>query len=387
MRLPDDIVPDRDEARRRQVEDPLLGSAATAAEAAGLACPDAEWLGLYAEGALSRSEAATIEAHVQGCARCEEVVAAIARALPAAAAPDEAEATTGVGVTGWLRGWRWMVPAMSLAGAAAVALWLGRSPAPVAEMDLARTEAGPSASPAIAADELTQSFQRQQDRAKESASTATTNAAPAVEAAPAAKRLAEAAARRDAALKDQGQAEPAAAPTAIGGLLAETGTRSADAAKQKITEATAATDAASAPVPSREAAAAAPPAPAAPAIAAAPRTAAAPAEREERARTNAVGATAQTGDTGSGAPAGGAAAGGAASGARAADLRAPFERWRVRNGRLEFARDGKAWRRVTLPTSERVASVTERPDGTVLVITAAGAQFVSANLGATWERQ
>ncbi len=46
MSLPNDIVPDRDEARRRQADDPLLGSAAAAADAAGLGCPDAETLGL-----------------------------------------------------------------------------------------------------------------------------------------------------------------------------------------------------------------------------------------------------------------------------------------------------------------------------------------------------
>ena len=394
MSLPNDIVPDRDEARRRQADDPLLGSAAAAADAAGLACPDAETLGLYAERALSRAEAATIEAHVKGCARCDEVLAAIALTLPGAAAVDDARAADGAsgGVGGWLRGWRWMVPAMSLAGAAAVAFWLGRSPAPVVEVDLARTETGlarkapdadaardnfaaPAAPPAAApmpeppsakVSAAPPSVGRLADAAI--AGSGAMTAADAAEPV-AAKRMAESVgARADAAPSERRMAarERPAESTVSGNLAA-------DAAKPAAVQAESA-QAMAAQAPARAAEAVPPPAAPAPAVTAAPQVAGtASASREERAR--ALGATTS-----------GAAGGTTPSGAGPADLRAPFERWRVRNGRLEFARDGRAWRRVTLPTTERVTRVTERPDASVLVVTASGAEFVSTNLGATWQR-
>ena len=44
MSLPNDIVPDRDEARRRQAQDPLLGSAVTAADAKDLLVQHQEML-------------------------------------------------------------------------------------------------------------------------------------------------------------------------------------------------------------------------------------------------------------------------------------------------------------------------------------------------------
>lgn len=386
MSLPNDIVPDRDEARRRQAEDPLLGSAATAAEAAGLACPDAELLGLYAERALSRAEAAAIETHVRGCARCEDVVATIARALPASAAADEAGATTDAGVAGWLRGWRWMVPVMSLAGAAAVAFWLGRSPVPVAEMDMARTEAGPAgaASPGTPrADADKDAFAKQ----------AAPPAVPVAQTPPAAAGASASAV--GPALADRvGRVGPTAPNTvtleAANTAKAVGATGAAGASATAAEEATSAKSMAESLEARREIAAPAETM-AAPAAAPAPPPARL-AARERAAEPKTTGNVAA--DAASPAPASGAAAsqsvagaGAAASTVGAADLRAAFPRWRVRDGRVEFARDGKAWRRVTLPTSERVTSVTERPDGTVLVITASGVQFVSANLGATWQRQ
>lgn len=371
MSLPNDIVPDHGEARRREREDPLLASAAAAAEAAGLACPDAETLGLYAERALARAETATIEAHVKDCARCDEVLAAIALALPGAAAAEDGRAADGAGggIGRWLRGWRWMVPAMSLAGAAAVAFWLGRSPVPVAEMDLARTETGLARQ---AADSGAARDNVAAPAAPPAAAPMTAPPSAKVSAAPSSVgRLADSATAGSGTMTAADAAEPVAArkfaESAVGGSVA------ADAAKPAPPAAAVEpqpAQAMAAPAPARAAEAVPPPA----ASAAAPAPQAAGAPREERAR--ALGATAS-----------GAAGGSAPSAAGAADLRAPFERWRVRNGRLEFARDGRAWRRVTLPTTERVTRVTERPDGSVLIVTASGAELVSTNLGATWQRQ
>lgn len=110
MSLPNDIVPDRDEARRRQLDEPLLASVAAAADGAGLACPDAETLGLYAEQSLARQDAAAVAVHVRGCARCQDVVAAIARATPGAVVAAGEREPGSTGVAGWLNGWRWLVP-------------------------------------------------------------------------------------------------------------------------------------------------------------------------------------------------------------------------------------------------------------------------------------
>ncbi len=71
MSLPKDTVPDPH-------ADPLVASAmraAAAGQAAG--CPDADLLGLYAEQALSGDAHTRLESHVQGCGRCQAIVAAL----------------------------------------------------------------------------------------------------------------------------------------------------------------------------------------------------------------------------------------------------------------------------------------------------------------------
>lgn len=373
MSLPNDIVPDRDEARRRQAQDPLLGSAAAAADAAGLACPDAELLGLYAERALSRPEAAALEAHVQACARCHDVVEAIARATPdavAAAGTREPGSAGATGVAGWFGGWRWLVPAVSLAGATAVAFWLGRSPAP--DMELARTDAAPAARPVPqpaepARDALAPeaqgaaSFEAQMSQATPRVSPGGRTAANAETAAR--KSLPEAFANDSAMADAAGGAANAAAPAAEPARPADTAGFAPPAPASPATSAAARVASAESPSPA----------------AAAPQTA--ERLREERSRPATLGRAPQAEPP---APAD-AGAGAAAQGA--ADFRAPYTRWRVRDGVLEFARDGRTWRRVTLPTTERLATVVERPDATVLVVTVSGVEFVSTDRGATWERQ
>lgn len=359
MSLPKDIVPDQDDARRRQLDDPLLGSVAAAADAAGLACPDAETLGLYAEQALARTERAAVEAHVRGCARCEAVVASITRALPGALTPGVTPEPVSTGLAGWLNGWRWLVPAMSLAGAAMVAFWMGRAPA--SEVQMTRTDAAPAVA-----------LSREADATR---MTEAAPAAPAIVAAPT-KRAA-------GAERDPGMAGTAATALTDSATAAQRQTFADAAVDRRAPAEAAANEAGAAPARPSDTAAFAPPAPppprAASAEAPAPAAAAprsADAAREERTRAQALGRAKQAEPQ---------AQAGAAQGA--ADFRAPYARWRVRDGVLEFARDGRDWQRVSLPTDERLASVVERPDASVLVITTSGAEFVSTDLGATWQRQ
>ncbi len=126
MSLPPPPVPDPH-------ADPLVASALRAADGgeAG-ACPDAELVALCAERELDRRAHADVEAHVQGCARCQAMVTALVRAMPDEAAVGAAgvpEASAGDGFAAWFTGWRWLVPAASLTAMTVVAVWVGRGPA------------------------------------------------------------------------------------------------------------------------------------------------------------------------------------------------------------------------------------------------------------------
>ena len=73
-------------------------------------CLDPETLAAWADGALQGDEVASLEAHAAGCARCQGMLAAMARTPPAPTAPR--------------RSWRsFLVPvAMPLGAAAAIAI-------------------------------------------------------------------------------------------------------------------------------------------------------------------------------------------------------------------------------------------------------------------------
>ena len=112
--------------------DPLVASVLrAAADAPTLGCPDAELLALYAERALDASDLALVQPHLDGCPRCQAVVAACVRALPDASEPSSAPAgafDTGARGRSWFAGWRWLVPITSVATVAVVAVWIGRGP-------------------------------------------------------------------------------------------------------------------------------------------------------------------------------------------------------------------------------------------------------------------
>jgi len=75
-------------------------------------CLDAETLAAWVDGGLDRHQAALTEAHLSNCGQCQELLAALARALPPAAGQDRNGALD----------WRWwLVP---LTAAAAAGLWM-----------------------------------------------------------------------------------------------------------------------------------------------------------------------------------------------------------------------------------------------------------------------
>ena len=83
-----------------------------AATGPSAACADAATLAAWSDGTLGRRDRIAVEAHAARCARCQAMLAAMARTAPA---PDH---------RGWWRAptMRWLVPLT--AGAGAVALWV-----------------------------------------------------------------------------------------------------------------------------------------------------------------------------------------------------------------------------------------------------------------------
>src|SRR6185437_7132684 len=111
-----------------------MGRMSGADAVASAVCLEAADLAAWADGALPPSRAQSVESHLATCARCQAVVAAFAKAEPAAEPRSL-----------WSR-WQVVVPMVVSAAAAAtffVALWRGR-PAPAApSATIAQTEAAP----------------------------------------------------------------------------------------------------------------------------------------------------------------------------------------------------------------------------------------------------
>jgi hypothetical protein len=101
--------PDRDATLDR-----LLAGRATRSQGNSTdACLDADTLAAWADGALEAGALATAEAHAADCARCQAMLAAMARTTPLA--PAQAVAPW------WKPAFRWLVPLT--AAAAAVLVW------------------------------------------------------------------------------------------------------------------------------------------------------------------------------------------------------------------------------------------------------------------------
>jgi hypothetical protein len=101
--------PDRDAAIDRL----LAGRAARSPANSTNACLDADTLAAWADGALEAGALAAAEAHAADCARCQAMLAAMARTTPLA--PAQAVAPW------WKPAFRWLVPLT--AAAAAVLVW------------------------------------------------------------------------------------------------------------------------------------------------------------------------------------------------------------------------------------------------------------------------
>ena len=83
----------------------------------GDGCPDAEALAAWSENGLLPPLREQVDAHLAGCARCQDHVAALARSATLAPSPAPRRQ--------WLS-WRWLVPAV--AGATALAVWVAVQP-------------------------------------------------------------------------------------------------------------------------------------------------------------------------------------------------------------------------------------------------------------------
>lgn len=76
---------------------------------------DAEMLAAWTDGALDPATVTALETHVSSCRRCQQLVGAMARTVPAAEAGPTVGASTGR--TAW---WKWLVPITAAATAAVV---------------------------------------------------------------------------------------------------------------------------------------------------------------------------------------------------------------------------------------------------------------------------
>lgn len=90
------------------------------------ACPDAETLAVYAEGAASAAERSRVEAHLASCLRCQSHIIVLVGTAPAEGAAAAPGAIGGFGFP-----WRWLVP-VTAAALIVLAVWVNQptSPAP-----------------------------------------------------------------------------------------------------------------------------------------------------------------------------------------------------------------------------------------------------------------
>lgn len=96
-------------------------------DVSGNACPDADLLAAWFDHTLSALERERIEAHVSGCACCQQILASLARSEPEVvrAAPAPAPAHP------WHWHWRWLVPLATAAVVVVVGTRTLRAPGPV----------------------------------------------------------------------------------------------------------------------------------------------------------------------------------------------------------------------------------------------------------------
>ncbi|HZC46924.1 MAG TPA: zf-HC2 domain-containing protein, partial [Candidatus Acidoferrum sp.] len=86
-------------------------------------CADAESLAAYSDQSMSAAERERLEAHFADCARCQLLLAEIARA------GENARAAKSASVVPWYRRWRVAIPALAAAVAAVLVVIVMRRPA------------------------------------------------------------------------------------------------------------------------------------------------------------------------------------------------------------------------------------------------------------------
>jgi hypothetical protein len=97
-------------------------------------CPDAETIAAYADHSLATEEMAQLDIHFADCARCQQILAALAVSSDESPVPKVALAPTPIRIPrpapipAQPTRWRWLAPAAGIA--AAVALWFVLRPAP-----------------------------------------------------------------------------------------------------------------------------------------------------------------------------------------------------------------------------------------------------------------
>ncbi|MGB6555042.1 MAG: YCF48-related protein [Candidatus Binataceae bacterium] len=153
--MSEDKRQDRRQHNRADPIDAILARALAAAsgdltqEGARDDCPDAALIAGWYDRSLEHAAAGRVEEHLAGCARCRMIVAALARADDAAAAP-----------MAYARGgWRWIfsprlaVPvltgAIAILAVAVVFVERGRAPMQVAQIQVAQVSQAPRAAKAL----------------------------------------------------------------------------------------------------------------------------------------------------------------------------------------------------------------------------------------------
>jgi hypothetical protein len=140
----------RDTALARLLAEALKSQSKSAGHAKSTACPDAEVLATYAEHGLAEEETARWESHFADCDRCQKIISVLAAsgevlakaeverlgnlaAASSAAREPVVRNTPPPWVVIWRRPafWRWLVPAVGMASAAA--LWFALRQVPPRE--------------------------------------------------------------------------------------------------------------------------------------------------------------------------------------------------------------------------------------------------------------
>lgn len=382
MSLPKNPVPDPH-------ADPLVASALRAAAGGAVeadGCPEAELLGLYAERDLPAGEHGRVETHVHGCVRCQAIVAALVRAMPPASVPAGATgAVKDDGFARWFAGWRWLVPATSLAAVALLTVWIGRGPADEVASSTGALEkdseslafAPPAAelTDRLDAPEVRQSADEADLRARTQAPQSPTRSAadPAAEAPATAQS--NVAPGRTAMSAQSVEAQPDVPPAPT---VADASPRAGAALERAVAgpvSAEVAGDArAKATVPAEDRAAAKKEsvAPSAPAFRAALTFSPWRVVDGAVERTRDEGRSWQRVVT--------------PAGVRVVAVASPGDDicWAIAADAVLRTIDGTTWRRTAPPTAERLVSIVATSAAGASIVTASGARFVTTDGGATW---